>query len=261
MKLTRTIKNLQRRTLRSISRIYNALLDLNPSKRQVSPHSRELNEVYKCSLARTGINDHLVTLFSESLSIEPRLIVELGVRRGESTFVLERVARLCGSTLISVDIDDCSGVSSFEDWIFVQKDDIEFAKGFAKWCENRQIQPHIDVLFIDTNHLFEHTVQEIKFWFPFLSDKSKVFFHDTNLKSVCFRKDGSMGLGWDNDRGVIRALEEFFTASFNEKKDFVDFKNGWLIKHYSLCNGFTVLEKIQCVNTSSPMEVGVITSL
>lgn len=56
-----------------------------------------------------------------------------------------------------------------------------------------------------------------------------------------------MGIGWDNKRGVIRALEEYFGKSFNEKKDFIDFRNGWLIKHHSCCNGFTILEKISAL--------------
>ena len=36
---------------------------------------------------KTDISDHLETLFVESLSMEPKLIVELGVGDGESTMV------------------------------------------------------------------------------------------------------------------------------------------------------------------------------
>ncbi|MGQ9810915.1 MAG: class I SAM-dependent methyltransferase [bacterium] len=176
--------------------------------------------------------------------MKPKLIVELGVRGGDSTFVLSRVARLCGSRLISVDLQDCSQVCSDRHWIFVQAEDIEFAKQFQEWCKTRGIEPKIDVLFIDTSHLFEHTVKEIEHYFPFLSEKAKVFFHDTNLRHFSFRADGSMCVGWDNKRGVIRALENYFEKSFNEKVNFMDIAKGWWIKHYANCNGFTILERL-----------------
>jgi len=206
--------------------------------------SEELNEIKKRSIVKTDMSDHLETLFIESLSVKPKLVVELGVKKGESTFALEHVAKLWGSKLVSVDIEDCSDVSSYENRIFVQKDDIEFAQEFEDWCKKHMIEPQIDILFVDTSHLFEHTCQEIESWFPFLSNKSKVFFHDTNLKDIYPRKDGSIGIGWDNERGVIRALEKYFNTPFNEGKNFVDLRNGWLIKHYYYCCGFTILEKM-----------------
>lgn len=251
-----------------IDKIYNPFIDVKNKFRRADfvgeapknlspPALKGFNEIKEySSKKRTDISDHLITLFVESIKIKPKVIVELGVRGGESTFALERVAKICNAKLISVDIVDCSKVSSYEDWIFVKSDDIEFATQFEKWCQERGIEPKIDVLFIDTSHLYEHTLQEIKYWFPFLSSKSKVFFHDTNRKGVYFRKDRSMALPWDTFllsklkalpdtdlRGVIRALEKFFNKSFNENKSFMDFGKGFLIKHYPLCLGFTILEK------------------
>jgi len=218
---------------------------------------KAFNEIKKHSLKKTDINDHLITLFIESIKIKPKLIVELGVRGGESTFALERVAKVCNAKLISVDIVDCSKVSSYKDWIFIKSDDIKFAKEFKKWCKENNIEPQIDILFIDTLHLYEHALQEIKHWFPFLSDRSKVFFHDTNTKGIYQRKDGSKGVvswnnpGWRNDRGVIRALEKFFNKLFSENESFIDFEKGFLIKHYPLCNGLTILEKDSSTKTNS----------
>jgi hypothetical protein len=228
-----------------ICNFYNSFINL-VRRRQPDAVSdlKELIEIEERSRKKTDISDHLVDLFIQSLEIRPKLIVELGVGGGESTFVLERVARICNSVIVSVDIDDCSQASSYMDWHFIQKDDIVFARDFDGWCIEKEINPQIDALFIDTRHLYEHTMEEIGSWFPFLSDKAKVFFHDTNLTKIYFRKDHSMGLAWNNERGVIKALEKYFNRQFNEKVDFIAIINGWLIKHNSHCCGFTILEKL-----------------
>jgi len=197
----------------------------------------------RISVRKTDISDHLETMFTGCLDIAPKLIVELGVGDGESTFVFERVARLWGAVLVSVDIEDCRDVSTYSDRIFVRQDDIAFASSFADWCRSRQIEPVIDILFIDTSHLYDHTVAEIKSWFPFLAKRAKVLFHDTNMHDVFVRRDGSTGQGWDNARGVIRAIEGYFGRPFEEEKDFIDLQDGWFIKHYSHCNGFMIMDR------------------
>ena len=194
---------------------------------------------------KTDISDHLEDLFVESLNIESKLIVELGVGDGESTYVLERVANLWGANLVSVDIEDRREVSTFKNRDFIKNDDIAFAAEFTNWCKQRNIEPLVDILFIDTSHLYEHTVAEIKSWFPFLAKRAKVFFHDTNMSEVFVRKDGSTGKGWDNQRGVIRAIEEYLDVKFDEKKDFVFMHKGWFIRHFTICNGFMVMDKYQ----------------
>jgi cephalosporin hydroxylase len=237
--------------LRSMIAPYNVLISAIRRHQFPATGWRELDEIREHSSTKTDISDHLMTIFLETMAVHPGLIVELGVRGGSgSTFVFEKVARICGSTLIGVDIQDCSAVSSFEDWIFVKSDDVDFAKSFNAWCEQRHIRAQIDALFIDTSHLFDHTVKEIEYWFPFLSGNSKVFFHDTNLGKIYFHKDGSMVVGWDNKRGVIAALEEFFDRSFNEKEHFIQWAKGWAIRHYPYCAGLTVLERVPSQPTS-----------
>jgi cephalosporin hydroxylase len=200
-------------------------------------------EIKEHAMAPNDISDHLLTIYGEALSLKPQLIVELGVRSGESTFVLERVARITGGRLVSVDISDCSGVSSYPGWHFIQNDDLQFAAEFPGWCRERGIHPAIDFLFIDTSHYYDHTVAEIAAWFPYLANHAKVIFHDTNLKEIFYWQNGNSGPGWNNERGVIRALENYFGKSFNENSDFVAWVNGWSIKHFQICNGLTVLEK------------------
>lgn len=190
-----------------------------------------------------ALSDHMETLFVESLLVRPRLIVELGMRRGASTCVLERVARRTGAHLVSVDIAPAEYRSDWERWHFVQADDVAFAPRFEAWCREQGLDPAIDVLFIDTNHEYEHTRAEIAGWFPLLAARCKVFFHDTNMGTLHPRKDGRITGGWDNRRGVIRALEEHFGTRWNEHLPFVDLRDGWLIRHHPYASGFTVLER------------------
>lgn len=206
---------------------------------------RALNEIKKHSLKRSDISDHLLTLFYEAIAAEPKLIVELGVRQGESTFVLERVARLRGATLISVDLDDCSQSSTYPGWHFVHSDDIAFAGRFKEYCRGLGVEPQIDVLFIDSSHLYDHTVQEIEHWFPLMAPRAKAIFHDTNMKETYFHKDGTpRGGGWDNQRGVIAAIEKYLGRQFDEDQEFTETVGDWLVKHYPYCSGFTILEKL-----------------
>jgi hypothetical protein len=235
------LKHSCRKRMRSF---YNFFVNRKKPKTLITTDLPALNDIKRHSLKRTAINEHLETLFVESLAMKPQLIVELGVARGESARVFAQVAQLCGARLVSVDLTDCSRAVDWEGWLFVQKNDLEFAREFEAWCRERQIEPMIDVLFIDTSHYFDHTLEEIRGYFPFLAEHAKVFFHDTNINTFIFRKDGSVDLGWDNDRGVIQALEVYFDRKFNEKEEFIDFVSPFIIKHYPYCCGLTVLEKV-----------------
>ncbi len=224
--------------------LQHCLVDLFKGTGQKTAVSAEVRSILEHCRVRTDISDHLLTLFGAALSVSPRLIVELGVRTGESTEVLAKVARLCASRLVSVDIDDCSGVCDLPGWLFVKGDDIDFAKTFPAWARARGLPDRIDFLFIDTSHLYDHTVAEILHWFPHLSPGAKVAFHDTNQRRVYFRRDGSVGLGWNNARGVVAALEDYFKVNFAERSDFTEQLPGWLIQHEACCSGFTVLTRI-----------------
>jgi cephalosporin hydroxylase len=204
---------------------------------------QELREIREFAERPSDINEHLEIIFTESLLIWPRLIVELGVRAGVSTFVFERVASVCGASIISADIDDCSSTSSHPRRHFFQGDDVQFAAGFSDYCRERDIAPSVDVLFIDTSHYYDHTVQEIQAWFPLLSPRAKVLFHDTNLRLIGPRRDGCFALAWDNERGVVRAIEAHLGIRIDESKECTEYNGGWLIRHWPHCNGFMVLDK------------------
>jgi len=123
--------------------------------------------------------------------------------------------------------------------IIICKNDCEYASEYNNYFKN-----NIDVLFIDTSHLYEHTINEIKLWFPLLNNKALFIFHDINLyNGVYKRKNSFTGTGWDNQRDVIRSIEEYFETNFNKKEFFnttlVKNNDNWRVVHDPDCNGLT----------------------
>jgi predicted O-methyltransferase YrrM len=175
-------------------------------------------------------------------------MVELGTRGGESTRALLAAASINQSTLLSVDIEDCrqDRLPFAEHWQFIQADDVVFGRErFADWGRQHGMPEKAKLIFIDTSHEYEHTKQEIAAWAPHLADRGILLFHDTNMGNGKFaRMDGSISLGWDNQRGVIRAIEEFLGRQYDENSFFTDIASGYLVQHYPHCNGLTVLKRL-----------------
>lgn len=198
----------------------------------------------------SDISDHLPTIFADVVGAQPKLVVELGTRGGESTKTILAAASRTDARVLSVDINDCAGVDVPDAlkarWEFIQADDIAFEqKGFREWCAKRGVAPSIDVLFIDTSHMYEHTVQEIERWTPLVPVGGTVLFHDTNLRRTA-RTVGNklLDFGWDNQRGVIRAIEEFLGRRYDEETFFVDTARGWLVRHHPNSYGLTMMKRL-----------------
>jgi len=225
-------------------RAYNSVRRTLVASQPIPTDFAGLADIRQIAAVPSDIDEHLELMFLEALLCRPRLIVELGVRGGASTFVFERALRHTGGTLISADLDDCSAASSSPRWHFFQGDDIYFAGIFHDFCAQRNLTPSIDLLFIDTSHYYDHTVQEIAAWFPLLAERAKVIFHDTNMRLIGRRADGCFALSWDNQRGVVRAIEEFLGAHIDERKQCVLHAKGWLVRHWPNCNGLTILDRL-----------------
>ncbi len=211
-------------------------------------HAPPLVEAVGTTRPPSHICDHLGTMFFFTLDARPRLIVELGTNQGESTRAFLAAAAMTDATVLSIDKQECSQLELpfKERWHFVKSDDVEFARNsFTEWCRERSMEPVIDLLFIDTSHEYGHTKQEIETWTPYLSDHATIIFHDTNMGTGAYgRLDGSVGFGYENDRGVIRAIEEMVGRRYDETTYFTDYSKGFLIMHHPYCNGLAVLKKV-----------------
>jgi hypothetical protein len=69
-------------------------------------------------------------------------------------------------------------------------------------------------------------------------------FHDTNMRLIGPRRDGCFQSSWDNERGVIHAIEEYLGIKIDETKERVEYAKGWLVRHRPNCNGFTILDRL-----------------
>lgn len=201
-----------------------------------------VGEIESYARTRSDISSHLVDMYQIAVDADPDLIVELGVRGGASTFVFERVARVTGARLVSVDIEDCSNVSTDPEWVFVQEDDVTFGKRFEEWAKSEEMPYPIDVLFVDTSHTYQHTLDEIEAWTPHLSPDATMIFHDTNLRLFYRRDDGTIGVGWPGRREVIQGLEESFGFEIDETRPARLTTDSIELDHRPISNGLTVIE-------------------
>ena len=111
----------------------------------------------------------LLQMHAEISSRESPIILELGVDRGQSTKVfLNAIDNKPSSRLISVDIRDCSNVSSSNLWTFIKMDSSN-VEGIIKKAPI--LKKGIDVLYVDSLHTPEHVSKEVYGWFPFLKKR------------------------------------------------------------------------------------------
>jgi cephalosporin hydroxylase len=201
--------------------------------------------------ARSDIHDHLGTLFYETVVAQPRLIVELGTRGGLSTRALLAAADVTNAHLLSVDIEDCSGVDVSlplkARWTFIQGDDVEFAdKPFEQFCAKRGLPPLADVIFVDTSHEYQHTKAELAAWLPRLTPDGVMLFHDTNMGRGWYRSlNGRAAPGGNSTRGVIQAIEELLGRRYDESTFFTDIVGDFAVRHVPWSSGFLVLRRLR----------------
>lgn len=101
-----------------------------------------------------------------------QVVVELGARSGNSTLALLNGVEASGGRLYSVDVETPQWpeeVWSHPQLTFIQGDDLSVRD---------QIPKEIDVLFIDTSHLYDQTLAEL---YLYGESARVVLMHDTDL--------------------------------------------------------------------------------
>lgn len=153
----------------------------------------------------SDIQQHLPALYATVAAYDKPVVVELGVRWAVSTSALLAGTEAAGGHLWSVDITAPSYPSWWHDtgyWTLTVGNDTDAAV-MAK------LPAECDVLFIDTVHTYEHTLNELRLWVPRVKPGGTVLLHDTELSSSEFR--GRYGSQPDNP--VAAALDTYAAES------------------------------------------------
>jgi predicted O-methyltransferase YrrM len=136
----------------------------------------------------TDIKFHLPRLYRTAAAYPRVRVLELGTRRGESTRAFLAAAELTGGHVWSVDIDqpqvpveewEASGL-----WTLTVDDDLTVVF---------PIGTDFDVLFIDTSHEYEHTLQELERWSHLVQPGGVILMHDTEWEPPAVQLPGPTG--------------------------------------------------------------------
>lgn len=127
----------------------------------------------------SDIAAHLPRLHETVRAYDKPVVLELGVRSGNSTAALIAAAETVGGHVWSVDVD-CPRVPVEWDlsptWTMTQGDDLD--PGIVA------MQPaSVDVLFIDTSHAYDHTLAELRCYGPWVKPGGTILMHDTELEA------------------------------------------------------------------------------
>ena len=140
------------------------------------------------------ISHHLPLLFFLVVEFRLKNIVELGTRTGNSSLTLLEAAQYVGGRVLSVDIQPCleaqrriHKTNLAHLWTFIHANDLEL--------ELDLIPRPIDLLFVDTNHQYQTTIQELNRYGPLVRTGSWIVLHD-----------------YTSFTGVAHAVEEFVST-------------------------------------------------
>lgn len=130
-----------------------------------------------CSTPSDIVN-HLPRFVALVDELDATTVIELGTRSGVSTVAWLYALEGRGQ-LVSVDLDPAPDIGDHDHWTFIQGDDTD--PGVVA-----RLGP-ADIVFIDTSHLYDHTLTELETYLPMVRPGGRIVCHDTQLR----RPEGS----------------------------------------------------------------------
>ena len=163
-----------------------------------------IHDAYQDRLCKwSDIREYLPFLYEQARSRPGCRVLELGVRRANSTIAFLAGVSGSGGRVWSCDITDVriipGGIGVWAgspQWAFLAGDDLDpQVLG--------QMPPQVDVLFVDANHEYGHVLAECRAYVPRVAPGGVALFHDTNVQEW-------PGYPWKGDRTpVAQALDEY----------------------------------------------------
>lgn len=121
----------------------------------------------------TDVQAHLPRFVELARGLGARRVIELGVRQGVSTVAWIKALEETGGTVWAVD----PGAPPFE------HRRMKFVQGWSTSLDVLEILPaEADVVFIDTDHTFELTLEELRLYAPRVAPGGALVLHDTAVE-------------------------------------------------------------------------------
>lgn len=134
-----------------------------------------LSDTYRRVRAQpSDIQGHLDTFVALVETLDAQRVCELGVRGGVSTVAWLEGLRRTGGHLWALDVQPTAPFAHRQ-MTFVCGDDCDPAV-------IDQVPDDLDIVFVDTSHLFAHTRREIELWVPKLALGGCIAFHDVDVE-------------------------------------------------------------------------------
>jgi predicted O-methyltransferase YrrM len=157
----------------------------------------DLNEQYErlCLNTLSDIYEFLPVFTTTALAYENPCIIELGVRAGVSTIAWLNAVNKHGGYLYSVDgaapcLDD-DGTDLLGEYMFgevTKASALHYWTFLQGWDNEDWVQACLpfecDILFIDTNHTYEMTTDELETYYPRVRPDGRILLHDTNIETT-----------------------------------------------------------------------------
>jgi predicted O-methyltransferase YrrM len=132
-------------------------------------------ELFRRSQTGSDISAHLPRLFE--LASTPHVkVIELGVRRGDSTVAFLAAAEEQAGEVWSVDISEPRVPAEWRElpfWYVTVGDDLEVSD---------RLPDQVDIVFIDTSHTYEQTWNELRMYLRKVKKGGVIVLHDTELE-------------------------------------------------------------------------------
>jgi cephalosporin hydroxylase len=147
-----------------------------------------LDEHFKKVLTEpSDVFDHLPFFVDLVDELPAQRVIELGVRYGVSTvawlWALQDDGFLwavdCSLPVIepTMDFDLLNPLMDLPNWKFIQGYDHD-PEVLA------QLPPKVDIVFIDTNHIYEETLVELELYLPRVRSGGRILLHDTAIETT-----------------------------------------------------------------------------
>lgn len=128
----------------------------------------------------SDIQGHVQRLHDLVIELDAKLVLELGVRDAVSTSAFLAALEQTGGQLYSVDINvPQHKINEYDDprWSFFQG-----LSTHPMVTDLAELAGPFDIVFVDTDHTYELTRDEIVAWSPRVRSGGAMVFHDTNLE-------------------------------------------------------------------------------